>query len=163
MFIYSLKSSTIKLVAITFLSVALLVALIIIIPGFEPVSAQSDGAKIDYNGADSNEGRIKFLSQFGWLVNPEASEVVEVTIPSDFDAVMEKYNMVQKQQGLDLGKFKGKNMKRYTYVLADYPGYEGTVYANILVYKNKVVGGDICSADINGFMHGFDPDNKPLG
>jgi len=33
---------------------------------------------------------------------------------------------------------------------------EGKVYANILVYRNKVIGGDICSADASGFIHGFE-------
>ena len=25
----------------------------------------------------------------------------------------------------------------------------------IIVYKNTVIGGDICSSDIEGFIHGF--------
>ena len=47
-------------------------------------------------------------------------------------------------------------MMRYTYEITNYPNYEGKVIANILVYRGKVVGGDICSADINGFIHGFE-------
>ena len=37
-----------------------------------------------------------------------------------------------------------------------YPEYEGKVFANVLVYRGKVVGGDICSADVSGFVHGFE-------
>ena len=45
---------------------------------------------------------------------------------------------------------------RYTYEVTNYEGAEGTVYANILVYRNRVIGGDICSADVTGFIHGFE-------
>jgi hypothetical protein len=45
---------------------------------------------------------------------------------------------------------------RYTYALTNYPDYEGEVYVNILVYRNTVIAGDVCSADINGFVHGLE-------
>ena len=32
-------------------------------------------------------------------------------------------------------------MTRYTYKVLNYPNYDGTVYANILVYRNRVVAG----------------------
>ena len=46
-------------------------------------------------------------------------------------------------------------MMRYNHNVPNYEGYSDPVYANILVYKNKVVGGDVCSADPNGFAHGL--------
>ena len=98
---------------------------------------------------------MEFLSQFGWDAGKEAVEEVEVRIPTDFDKVMNSYNEVQKAQGLDLAKYKGKTATRYTYQINNYPDYEGTVYANIIVYKNRVIGGDICSSDVSGFIHGF--------
>jgi hypothetical protein len=45
---------------------------------------------------------------------------------------------------------------RYTYEITNYEGAEGKVYANVIVYRNKVIGGDICSANANGFIHGFE-------
>ena len=45
---------------------------------------------------------------------------------------------------------------RYTFTVTNYPSYEETVYANVLVYRNRVIGGDICSADVSGFVHGFE-------
>ena len=53
-------------------------------------------------------------------------------------------------------KFKNKDVTRYTFAVTNYQGYEGTVYANVLFYRNRVIGGDICSADISGFVHGFE-------
>ena len=78
-----------------------------------------------------------------------------MTIPSEFDRVFVSYNELQKRQGLDLSKYKRKEMTRFTYIITNYPEYDGVVYANLLVYRNKVVGGDVCSADVNGFLHGF--------
>ena len=68
---------------------------------------------------------------------------------------MLSYNEFQRQMGLDLAKYKGKDVMRYTYEVTNYPEYEGRVYANVLIYRNKVIGGDICSADSKGFLQGF--------
>ena len=43
-----------------------------------------------------------------------------------------------------------------TYVVTNYEGYSGLVYANLLIYRNRVIGGDVCSADTSGFIHGFE-------
>ena len=86
----------------------------------------------------------------------EPLETEEVLIPSDFDKVFAGYNEIQKSQGLDLGKYRKKHLTRYTYEVTNYDGYDGTVYANLLIYKGRVVGGDICSADAGGFMQGFE-------
>lgn len=158
MFIYSFKASTIKFFAVVCVALATLITLI----AFIPVAAVDDsvGASgkvdIDYSGIKTNEDRIKFLGQFGWVVKPEAVESIEVTIPAEFDKIFTAYNEIQKRQGLDLSKYKKKNVQRYTYEITNYEGYDGTVYANILVYRNKVIGGDVCSADVKGFMHGFE-------
>ena len=80
----------------------------------------------------------------------------EVTIPAEFDKVFAGYNELQKAQGLDLSKYKKKTVTRYTFTVTNYDGYDGTVYANVLVYRNRVIGGDICSADVSGFIHGFE-------
>ena len=80
-------------------------------------------------------------------------EECEITIPKEFDKVMTSYNEIQKQQGLDLSKYAKKSAKRYTYKVTNYPEYNGTVYANVIVYRDKVIAGDICSADARGFIH----------
>lgn len=68
---------------------------------------------------------------------------------------MASYNELQKQQGLNLEKYKRKKVTRYTYVVTNYPDYTGVIYANILVYRGKVIAGDICTADSSGFTHGL--------
>jgi len=167
MFIYSLKASTLKFIAVVVISIGLLITLISIIPGGgETVYAASNSGKnetkINYKNIKTNDERINFLKQFGWEVNPEPVETVEIIIPKEFDAIYKKYNDVQRAQALNLEKYKNKTVKRYTYEIMEYPQYNGTVYANLLIYNEKIVGGDICSAELNGFMHGFDRNNKPL-
>lgn len=156
MFIYSLKASTIKFFAVVCVALATLITLIAFIPvaAVDDVSVSAE-MDIDYSGIKTNDDRIKFFSQFGWQIDPEAVESVEVTIPEEFDKIFTAYNELQKRQGLDLAKYKGKNVRRYTYRVTNYDGYDGTVYASILVYRNRVVAGDVCSADTNGFMHGL--------
>lgn len=157
MFIYSLKASTIKFFAVVCIALATLITLIAFIPvAAVDDSAVSANADIDYSGIKTNDDRVEFLAQFGWQVKPEAIESIEVTIPEEFDKIFTAYNEIQKQQGLDLSKYKKKGVMRYTYEITNYDGYNGTVYANILVYRNKVIGGDVCSADIKGFMHGLE-------
>ena len=165
MFIYSLKASTLKFIAVVIISIGLLITLITVIPsGGDSVqaAAASRGGGINYRNISTNEDRINFLRQFGWEVNPEAVETVEIVIPRNFDAVYQKYNELQKAQSFNLERFRNRAVRRYTYEVIGYEGYDGAVFANLLVYNNQVIGGDICSAAINGFIHGFDRNIRPL-
>ena len=115
MFIYSLKASTIKFCAVVCVALATLITLIAFIPvvAVDDVAASAD-ADINYSGIKTNDDRVEFLAQFGWQVNPEAVESVEVTIPEEFDKIFSAYNEIQKRQGLDLTKYRKKNVQRYT-------------------------------------------------
>lgn len=154
MFVYSIRSATIKFICSIVLSVAVLITLVALIPTYaddaEPTSS------ISYSKIYENSDRINFISQFGWEVKETPVEEVEVTVPESFDKVYLGYNEMQKEQGLNLSKYKGKTVTRYTYEVTNYPDYDGTVYISLLVYKDKVIGGDVCSADVNGFVHGFE-------
>lgn len=159
MFIYSLHANTIKFFAVICLSLTALIALIVFVPTY---AQQNDAAQVgvdasyNYEKIKSNEDRINFIKQFGWEVEAQPLKEQEVIIPAEFDKIFAAYNEIQRAQGLDLSSFKKKNVMRYTYAVTNYPDYEGTVYINILVYRNTVIGGDVCSADVNGFIHGFE-------
>ena len=158
MFIYSVRASTLKFFAAMLAGVAALVALILIVPTAESGEAEPVGteAAIKYDGVKTNEDRIAFLAQFGWQVEETPTEEKTVTIPSEFDEVFTGYNEIQKNQGLDLSRYAKCEMTEFTYTVTNYPGWDGTVYANLFVYRGTVVAGDITSADINGFTHGFE-------
>lgn len=105
--------------------------------------------------AETNEKRLIFLKTFGWDVASEPCEICEVVIPVKFDDVYDKYNAIQKKQGLDLLKYAGKRVKRYTYEVKNYPDRPANIRVNMLVYNGKIIGGDVCSIELSGFMHGF--------
>ena len=161
MFVRSIRMSTVRLVSVTALAVLAITALLILLPSYEspvPTGAEqlpNTGKEIRFDKVKTAEDRVNFLSQYGIAVEAEPLEEVEVTIPRDFDKVFAAYNELQKGEGLDLGRYKGKTVTRYTYKVTNYEGYDDTVYADLLVYKNKVIGGDVCSADPRGFAHGF--------
>lgn len=114
--------------------------------------------------AEDSRQRAEFLRQFGWEVREDPAEVAEVIIPMEFNDVYESYNKLQREQGFDLKGFGGKRVKRWTYTVTNYPGYDENaecIHANILVYEGRVVGGDICSVELSGFMHGFQMQSVP--
>lgn len=163
MFIYSLRASTLKFFGIIAVTLVALIAIIAFVPVYTAGGVQDAPAGItdkevsySYDKVRDVGGVVSFLSQFGWTVDGATAQSAKVTIPDEFDKVFAAYNEIQKSQGLDLSKFKRKELTRYTLEITNYKGYEGTVYANVLVYRNKVVGGDICSADVSGFVHGFE-------
>ena len=165
MFIYSFRAATLKFFGIIAITLAALIAIIAFVPVYAqggtgdvdtPVNTNAAKVSSSYDKVRDVSGVVSFLSQFGWTVNGATAESAKVTIPAEFDKVFAAYNEIQKTQGLDLSKLKKKEMTRYTIEVTNYPDYEGKVYANVLVYRNKVVGGDICSADTTGFVHGFE-------
>lgn len=105
--------------------------------------------------AGENEQRIAFLKQFGWEVEEQPLTVEEVTIPNEFNQVYERYNELQKSQGMDLTKYCGKTVKKVVYQITNYSRQDTIVYGTLLIYDSKVIGGDISSAELDGFMYGF--------
>ena len=91
MFVYSLRASTLKFFAVICVALVTLITLITLIPDYGSVStsAINEQVTMDYNfdKVKTNEDRIAFLSQFGWEVNSQPVEAVEVTIPSSFDKI----------------------------------------------------------------------------
>ena len=161
MFVYSFRASTIKFLGVICVALCALITIIAFVPTYTVdatvgASAESDEVSYSYDKVKDAEDVKNFLKQFGFDCAKDALEVCEITLPSQFDGVLCDYNEIQKRQGLDLSRYKGKKLTRYTMEITNYPNYKGTVYANVITYKNKVVAGDICSADVNGFIKTFE-------
>ncbi len=162
MFIYSVRATTIKFFGVICVALAGLIALIAFVPSYISDGSIMTGAtaseSYSYDKIKNASDASAFLAQFGWQTDGSHCESAEVTIPDCFDKIFAGYNEIQRAQGLDLSKYKNKRITRYTFEVKNYEGYEGKVYANVLVYRNKVIGGDICSAEIgeNSFIHGFE-------
>lgn len=151
MFIVSMRMSTLKVWAAIFAAVFLLCGVV----SYQLVKGAESVPTVSYTGVKTEEGRKALLTELGWEVSGDPIEVGEFTVPAEFDRVLAGYNEIQKAQGLDLSRYARKTVTRYTYEVTNYQGYEGKVYANIIVYRNKVVAGDLCAADGKGFVCGL--------
>lgn len=160
MFVYSVKTSKAKIITLV-LALAAIIAAAVFIMSIEKEPAANDSA-VSYKAENAAE-RAAFLSQFGWKISEDPAEISEVIIPADFDAGYLEYAEMNKAQGLDLEPYKGMRAKRWTYDILNYPGLENQdgVQANLLIFEGRVIGGDICSLDLGGFMHGFDFPSVP--
>ena len=107
-------------------------------------------------GVKTNEDRVAYLESYGWTVSAEPISVEELVVPEEFDETYTQYLELQKSQGFDLAQYCGKRLKRYTYEVTNYPTGETGVQAGLLLYKNTVVGGDVLSAQLGGFIHGLE-------
>lgn len=153
MFIYTVKSKQIRAILIILFVVLTVAVLVFLSKDSENVSNDN---KANLKASDHSE-RMSFISQFGWEVSEEPTEVREVIIPETFDEVYTKYNEIQLAQGFDLSSYKGVRVKRWTYAVKNYAGYEDKdcIRINILICDGTVIGGDVCSVEMDGFMHGF--------
>ena len=111
--------------------------------------------------ADTNDARVKFLTDLGWDVTASPAESTQVKIPKGTDQVFDRYNQLQKSQGYDLSKYAGKTVMRYVYRINNYPGAQEPVYATLLVYRDKIIGGDITDTTPGGKVQGFVPAAAP--
>ena len=156
MFICSVRASTIKFFSAVALSLAVLITLLALV---EPTAVATGGEvyteNIVYSGIKTNEDRVNFLSGLGWTVKAQPIYEKSFVMPESFDRVMQGYNEIQRSQGLDLSKYRKKKVTRYTYEVENYENGGEKVYANIIVYKNRIIAGDICSSSPDGFVHGL--------
>ncbi len=154
MFVYTIRRKKLKWIILVLLAV-LAVGLLWYFGSSKPAS-QSGGIVLRAGNAAE---RLAFISQFGWDVAEDPVQVSEILIPAEFDEVYQKYNEIQKKQDLDLTLYAGKRVKKWTYAVRNYPGYEGradVIELNMLILDGVVIGGDVCSTELGGFMHGFD-------
>ena len=127
---------------------ALVLALILMLGG-------KDTTQTAAPAPSANDGRVKFLTDFGWDVTTSPTESGRVRIPETPSEVFDRYNTLQKGQGYDLSKYAGKTVMRYVYKINNYPGATEPVYATLLVYKNQVIGGDITDTAAAGAVQGL--------
>ena len=94
----------------------------------------------------TNAQRVGYIKSLGaTLANDEFSQK-DVVIPEEFGNVYNNYNVLQKQAGFDLNGYRGKEVSVYTYRLID------GKCVNLMIYKNKLIGGDIADVNVTGSM-----------
>nr|WP_207751978.1 DUF4830 domain-containing protein [Pseudoflavonifractor phocaeensis] len=112
-------------------------------------------AAVDENRVSTNEDRVAYLQRYGWQVDPDPLSVEELLLPEVFDERYTAYLDLQAQQGFDLTACAGKRVKRYVYQITNYPTGETGIQAGLLIFRDTVVGGDVLSTALDGFMHGL--------
>ena len=150
MFVMTAKLSKTKL----FAAGLILLAAIILVVVFVTAGGGETGENIPVG--ETNDDRVAYLASFGWSVNAQPKQTQQVKIPDSAEnKVFARYNELQLSQGFDLTKYAGKEATRYVYEILNYPEAEEPVYASILVYDGKIIGGDITDSSPNGLIHGF--------
>lgn len=123
---------------------AVLLSLIAALAVLSRVTALSGGG---IKGA-TNAERVDYMNSLGCNVDETAISSKETVIPQSFGKVYEKYNSLQKKAGFDLEPFRGNTATVYSYRFEDSP--ERVV--NLIVVNGDIVGGDISSTALDGFM-----------
>lgn len=95
-----------------------------------------------------NNGLV-FLQKHGVSVDESTLTIDEIKLPSEFNDIYENYNNLQKRAGFDISLYRGKTVKKLSYRVK---GYDEVVFVNLLVFDNKIIGGDISSTALDGFM-----------
>lgn len=152
MVVMTAKVSKSKRIALLIVIAALVVLAIV---GLSSGSDSEAGQTEPTISVADNDGRLAFLSSFGWTVSGEPVQTQQVKIPDQGSEVFDRYNELQISQGYDLNSYAGKTVTRYVYEIQNYENAAGPVYASLLVYQDQVVGGDVASDEANGIMHGF--------
>ena len=136
------------------LALAAIAALIILIVSISGRGKTESPAGEPVN-LSTNDGRIAYLTGFGWEVATSPVETQQVRIPTELSEVYERYNALQISQGFDLTNYAGKIATRYVYQIENYPNATEPVYATLLIYKNQVIGGDVTDTSANGVVQGL--------
>lgn len=158
MFVVSVSKNKIRRVALIGAAVVVLsLSLVLILKCFRDSQCLDAATEQNLTVADESD-ILSFISSYGWQVDEEPVEVREVIIPEVFDEVYSNYNEIQLKQGFDLEKYSGQRVKKWTYIIRNYPESspnDDFIRVNILVCDGDIIGGDVCSVKLDGFMHGF--------
>ncbi|HIR10528.1 MAG TPA: DUF4830 domain-containing protein [Candidatus Avoscillospira stercoripullorum] len=154
MVIMSAKVSKRKIITGLVIAACVIALLAFLLHKSDAPAAVQESQTAAETDASTEEGRVAFLTSFGWEVSPQAVEKQEVKIPAEFNQVLTRYNELQKSQGYDLQQYAGKTVMRYVYAITNYPDGSDSHCATLLVYQGKVIGGDVSDMG-GGKMHGF--------
>ena len=154
MFIFTAKLKRERVIAgaVALVALGAVVAVAVGLVNARGAPSSSEGSAREVK---TNEDRVAYLESFGWTVESEPIAVEELIIPEAFDETYSQYLELQAGQGFDLTDYCGKRVKRYTYEITNYPTGEAGVQANLMLYRNTVIGGEVLSPQMDGFLHGL--------
>ncbi len=128
---------------------AVIIAAAVILLGKAEKSAEAD----KLFSMSGNAERVEFLNRQGYIVKPDPVSRSEVTIPTEFNDVYSEYADLQKQQGLDLGPYKGEKATVFTYAVLNYPEHPENIFADLLIANDRLIACELKYEDAeNGFI-----------
>ena len=153
MFIYSFKLNKARVLSgVAAICLALTLVFLIV-----PELPENAGADVL---AENQKEMVDYLDSIGYTVAPQALLVESVVIPEVFNDEYTAYNEKQKPAGFDLEKYAGKSARKYTFKVLNYQDPKTEVVANLLIFENQVIGGDISSTELGGFCNGLITEKK---
>ena len=102
--------------------------------------------------AKTNAQRLSFIDNLGYNIISDQPSEKSVHIPEVFYNVYNNYNVLQKVAGYYLSLYKGCEVVIYTYRINPPNGYTDESVINLIVYKDEIIGGDVSSTALGGFM-----------
>jgi hypothetical protein len=75
----------------------------------------------------------------------------QITIPESFTGVYKDFADIQKAAGFDLSSFKGKQVRRVTYLITNYSS-DTEVIAELLLYGDKLISAALIENKPDGFI-----------
>ena len=127
------------------LAIAAALFLIVVLAGIQRNAASGK--------VESAEDAAEYLLGLGWEVDQNAVTIQTTVLPEYFDNTISAYNKLQLEQGFDLTEQAGQEITVDLFPVTNYPNASGDVLACLMTCKGKVIGGDIHSSELDGFMH----------
>lgn len=127
------------------LAIAALLCLMVVIRGIDRNASRGK--------VTDAESAAAYLLALGWEVDTDTVQIQGTVLPEYFDDMFSEYNKLQLEQGFDLEKYAGKEVTVYTFQVTNYSNTSCDVMACLMTCKSRVIGGDIHSAELDGFMH----------
>ena len=152
MMICTVRFSKKKAVAIL-LAIAIILAAVILAMPERGTGSDAAGAS---GAVRTEEDQAAYLGSLGYQVELPPLECKMVVIPKQFDDVYTAYNEMQQECGFDLADYRGREVTLYTYAVVNYPENRD-VLCDLLICGGRVIGGNLYTAALDGFMHGLRP------
>ena len=114
------------------------------------LKAGKDSSETEEFFMPSNSYRVGFLNANGIIVKPDP-KTQDIVIPEEFGNIYAAYSELQKSQGFDLEKYKGRSAVMYSYDVLNCPDHIENVSANLIICDGRLIACDITLNEENGF------------
>ena len=95
---------------------------------------------------------MAYLEGLGWQVEPQPIETLDLQLPEKLEGEWSAYAKLQAGQNLPFADFGGQAVKRYTYTVTNYPEIPQGVQANLYLWGDQIIGGDVIFTGQGGFQ-----------